>query len=248
MIVGVSGVAGAGKDTVSDFLVKNHGFAKVALADKVKRLAMDTFHFTPEQLWGSKKNDIDLRYPRDIHELDDDLRCRCCGWTIPSTSTSYTIPEYKTCYLTPRFALQRLGTEWGRTCYRDIWIDEALKIAKQLMLGGYVYTKHKGVLEAPISESPKGVVFSDIRFRNEVQKIKNSGHKLIRLTRGTSIPSALAGHVSETEMSTIPDSDFDFIIDNKAPVVDLDTGKVLRSGTSLSELEQEVARIYKSLC
>lgn len=248
MIIGISGVAGAGKDTSADFLVKNHGFAKVALADKVKRLAMSTFHFTIDQLWGSKKNDIDLRYPRDDHEFDSEGKCQCCGWELPGDSNLNHLPEYKQCYLTPRFALQRLGTEWGRTCYWNIWIDEALKIANQLLLGGYAYTKHLGVVEAPVSESPKGVVFSDIRFRNEVWQLKEKGHKLIRLTRSTTIPGALAGHISETEMSTIPDSDFDYVIDNKAPVVDSDTGEVLQPGTPLSELERKVTMIYESLC
>ena len=61
MIVGITGLAGSGKDTAADFLVKNHGFVKVALADVLKRACKEFFAFTDEQLWGpsEKRNAID---------------------------------------------------------------------------------------------------------------------------------------------------------------------------------------------
>jgi len=37
------GKAGSGKDTVGDYLIKNYGFNKIALADPIKRLVKDIF-------------------------------------------------------------------------------------------------------------------------------------------------------------------------------------------------------------
>jgi dephospho-CoA kinase len=43
MLVGMVGKAGSGKDTVGDYLIKNYGFNKIALADPIKRLVKDIF-------------------------------------------------------------------------------------------------------------------------------------------------------------------------------------------------------------
>jgi dephospho-CoA kinase len=43
MLVGISGKAGAGKDTIGDHLVSQYGFCKIALADPIKRLVQDVF-------------------------------------------------------------------------------------------------------------------------------------------------------------------------------------------------------------
>jgi len=39
-IIAISGLAGSGKDTAADFLVKNHGFCKISFADEMKRIVM----------------------------------------------------------------------------------------------------------------------------------------------------------------------------------------------------------------
>ena len=43
MLIGVCGKAGAGKDTIADYLVNNHSFKKIALADPIKRMVKDVF-------------------------------------------------------------------------------------------------------------------------------------------------------------------------------------------------------------
>lgn len=40
-IVGLTGKKGSGKDTFADFLVRNHGFTRIAFADALKDLALD---------------------------------------------------------------------------------------------------------------------------------------------------------------------------------------------------------------
>ena len=53
MLVGLSGLKGSGKDTCADYLVKNHGFIKVAFADPLKDALKVLFMFTNDQLNGT---------------------------------------------------------------------------------------------------------------------------------------------------------------------------------------------------
>lgn len=232
MIVGILGKAGSGKDTVSDILVKNHNFCKIAFADPIKRFLMDTFDFSEEQLWGpsEKRSEPDQRYRRipletgslslpqivskEIQDFEDQ---RCFGGDGP--------------YLTPRFALQQVGTQGARTCYEDVWIDYALRKVK-LLLSNKIYRYHppKGVysvlgdIEMDGSKHPSGVIISDCRFLNEVRKLKHSGNaKIIKVVRdGSGLKGDAAQHQSETEQDSIPDSYFDFIIDNNSSLKDLE--------------------------
>jgi hypothetical protein len=43
MIIGITGRAGSGKDTVADHLALNYGFKKIGLADPIKRCVQDIF-------------------------------------------------------------------------------------------------------------------------------------------------------------------------------------------------------------
>lgn len=56
-IIGLSGVARSGKDTVADVLVREHGFVKVALADEMKRMVWRLWpDLTSDDLWGPSEN------------------------------------------------------------------------------------------------------------------------------------------------------------------------------------------------
>ncbi len=194
MIIGITGKAGAGKDTVADLLVREHGFVKVALADPMKRFCKEVLGFTTEQLWGPSemRNAPDTRLP----------------W-----------PGGFNSHLTPRFALQQLGTEWGRACYEDVWIDYAVRVAQKLSVeGGYTYSAKLGLEHAwrPGDEnwfSP--VVIPDVRFRNEFEAIRKAGGYVLKITRpGAGLDGAAGAHVSETESAGWKDEDFDAVIEN----------------------------------
>jgi len=64
MLIGISGLAGSGKDTAADFLVRHHGFAKVSLADPMKRACAEWFGWDQERLWGpsANRNEPDPRF------------------------------------------------------------------------------------------------------------------------------------------------------------------------------------------
>lgn len=197
IVIGICGVAGSGKDTAADYLRDNYGFTKIGLADPMKKICAEVFDFSQEQLHGpsSERERVDTRYvftgicPR-CHE-------RCIEMVKPTDAAYWYCDNCalggrpKTVYpkyVTPRLALQTLGTEWGRTLFNTIWIDTVFRNLRRA---------HKYVI-------------SDVRYKNEVQGITDHGGRVLRLLRGT----PRFNHPSETELGTIPMDLFDVVIDN----------------------------------
>jgi len=68
-LVGITGLAGAGKDTVADILVNDFGLQKTAFAKPIKDGCKVMFGLTDEQLYGDLKEVVVERYgctPREI--------------------------------------------------------------------------------------------------------------------------------------------------------------------------------------
>jgi hypothetical protein len=177
-IIGITGKAGSGKDTVADILVRKHGFVKVALADPMKEFCARLFDFSVNQLWGPSeaRNAPDLRYLREHTWVDDvpgcQKVCACCGHYQDNAPR---------CYLTPRYALQQLGSEWGRAMFQDVWLDAALHDA------------------ACFSTGDRGVVIPDVRFDNELAGIRREGGRIWhRPGEGSLKETPAAAHASET--------------------------------------------------
>jgi hypothetical protein len=270
MIIGISGQAGSGKDTVADFLVEDFTFCKVALADPIKRFCAEVFNFSEQQLWGPSqyRNEPDTRYHRpeaalkkelteknqqikmtpkqsrvlemyaegyDLDEIAEVLHLneKRITETINKNNQSKSIM-----YLTPRYALQTIGTELGRACYDDVWVDYAIRTAKALVQAGkegalVTYSAQFGIDQSEYNGvcNYKGVVISDCRFRNELLAIKKEEGKTIRVVRpGAGLEGEAAAHRSEAEMREIPDEMFDHVIIN--------------DGT-LDELREKVAKVVK---
>lgn len=246
MIVGISGLAGSGKDTCADFLVRNHDFVKVSFADPMKRICMDVYGFSFDQLWGpsSERNKPDARLPRKHSwrpNLDENRWvCVCCN-----VACRHPDLDESPCYLTPRFALQQLGSEWGRVCREDTWVEYALNVARRIEEGDCIYAPERGLATRPAGASSvfKGgilkmtvnrresvfnipgcdVVIPDVRFENEIAGLIAKGAKLIRVVRtGAGLDGAAGAHRSEKEQGGIPDDRFDLVIENDGTLKDLE--------------------------
>src|SRR3972149_4012363 len=157
------GSAGAGKSTVANRLVKVHGFVEMGLADPMKHFLCDLFDWSPEVLWGPTelKNRGDPRYPRPDGPL-----------------------------LSPRTAMIDLATGWGRKCYPTIWVEYAVRKARET----------------------GRVVISDVRFRNEVDVLRKAGALLGGGRRPVKELFVKTTHPSEVELNWMLDSAFDYVI------------------------------------
>lgn len=224
MIVAFAGKAGVGKDTSGDYYVEKHGAVKIALADPLKRICKDIYQFTDQQLWGPSalRNVPDVRYPRKQHEwalVEGMLTCACCGHT-DAHDPEDTYPG-AACYLTPRYALQLLGTEWGRHCYPLTWVRIALQTARKV-LGSteHSYTAPQGIIYGPNSHPIHTVCVTDVRFKNEVRSMALEGAAVCRVDRGLS-NKAFSLHESENALDEVPSEEFFATIDNNEDIPSL---------------------------
>lgn len=202
-IIGITGLAGSGKDTAADVLVKRFRFTRISLADDIKRICMGVFSWGEDRLWG------------------------------PSERRNEPDPNYGG--LTARHALQQLGTEWGRACYQDLWVDKTIGAARYLLDpegwwrgAGRGYSRTQGTygLHSPEREDlrethyPQGVIVPDVRFANEVAAIHAVGGKIWRITRpGAGLEGAAGAHASEIGIASLA---VDVTIQNRAGLEDLE--------------------------
>jgi hypothetical protein len=171
-IIGLIGSAGSGKTTVANIIERDYGFARVRFAGPIKIML------------GSMLESCGVPADKIQEMLDGNLKEIPCDELMGKT---------------PRFAMQTLGTEWGREYInQNIWV-------KTTMLG-----------VERISETGKSVIIDDVRFPNEVTAIKNAGGRVFRVLRDhEGIPEA--GHKSEGQLL-----EFDESISNIGSVVELE--------------------------
>jgi hypothetical protein len=140
MIIGILGFAGSGKGTVGDILVNDYDFMRLSFADAVKDAVSVIFGWPRHLLEG------DTDFSRSFRECRDEWWSERLGYEM-----------------TPRLAMQLMGTESGRAVFhKDIWIHT---IEKRM-------------------EGLERVVIPDVRFPNEVKFIRNQGGFIIRVVRG----------------------------------------------------------------
>lgn len=149
MLIGISGYAGAGKSEAAKILWK-----KADLEDeKVVILKFAS---------GLKNMLASLGLTRD--EIEGSLKEK------PRTLLSGK---------TPRFAMQTLGTEWGRKIMgEDFWVNLWIEKAHDYLEEGYV------------------VIVDDVRFDNELKAIFNLGGHVLRINGVTACGTG-ATHESE---------------------------------------------------
>lgn len=236
MIIVLCGVRGSGKDTIGDILVKNHGFRKEAFANPLKEMVKHAFPaFTDEDLYGPSKN-----RERQYEQYPFSGECLGCGrscvWVVGEGDDHWWCARCHTKYpkhVSPRVALQTLGTEWGRRLYPDVWIDACFKrmdqhrqIIKEQRLP-ILYGSRKDI---PVPELPDFVV-TDGRFRNETRRSQELGGITIQLTRG--LKESTDPHPSEAELRTMKPEEFDLVFNNAL--------------LTLEELPREVGYLLKRL-
>ena len=168
-LVGMTGKAGHGKDSVGNFLRDGYAFQRLSFADPLKEAAAVLWRFKKEQLYGDEKNDVDPRWR-----------------------------------LSPRVAMQKLGTEVGRDLFGQ-WMPH---------IGPNFWLEHMRLRLDELSRTSPGtsVVVCDVRFPNEADFIRKLGGTVIRVQRpghsshravgtaqiNTTSPSPLAGSEQKT--------------------------------------------------
>lgn len=237
-LIGLMGKSKSGKDTVGQMLVEHDKRgATLAFADKLKEVCMDLFGLSHDDVYTeegkAKKTDLTLYQCPACSSIDCHLvaptqvLCKGC--------TAIGEPQAFASNWTNRMILQFIGTEGVRRVDKDAWVKHAIRRAGELLNPS---TLRK--VDGEAMWTPKlFVAITDCRFKSEMVAIKKAGGEIWRIRRPSTDKSAqgLAGHASETEMDTIPDSEFNRVIVNDA------TLDVLRAkaGEGLKEFLQRHA-------
>lgn len=173
-VIALAGPKGSGKSTVADWLVKQRGYKSLSLADKLKSLAKQFFPrtLTMEDLYGPSHARERLYSPADKRvaavelqaavtwlRLDPDGRealVQLFGEHDPDRNAApYLTRAFdpaEEAFKSPRTILQRLGTEWGRKVWDEVWLDAVRRTVAADLSARYV--------------------IPDCRFPNEAQYLK----------------------------------------------------------------------------
>ena len=112
-----------------------------------------------------------------------------------------------------RELLQTIGMELRDNVDIDIWIDALFGKENSKIL--YEWT----------GNGCRWWIIDDLRFINELQRIKQNGGKIIKISREVqkhrALPEDIYENQSELDLDNIPDSDWDLIIDNNSSIQDL---------------------------
>jgi hypothetical protein len=195
--------AGVGKDSCAKFL-QEYGYKRRAFADKLKSVVADLYNFNEDQMHGSTKDTMDLRYRNMIDqptiaitEQAGSMHCDINNVDYPvEAMTIVPNPDWKE-YFTPRRILQIFGQQ-QRQIYPDIWAQ-------------YVFNQVDKDLDVyRITNTNLFYVISDFRFRNEYDVAlnwKNSeveGYEkqlyCVRIDRPGTIAKSGAGDISEHDL------------------------------------------------
>lgn len=224
MIIGISGRMGSGKDTVGKII-------QYLTSDYYPRYSFDRFLEKQNSEWNPPYSEW------EVVRFGDKLK-RIASLLTGIPIKKFEDQEFKKSYLgnewnklipyipqdddrpitkedaiktTVREFLQNLGTEAIRKhLHPDTWVN-ALFLEYTNEIGPMM--RLYGV--NPMPSFPKWII-TDVRFMNEVERIKENGGILIRVEREDSIKSE---HISETEL--LDYNGWDYKISNNSSIEDL---------------------------
>lgn len=152
-VIGVMGDIKAGKSTLAKMLAER-GFAESGFADDLKRDAIRKYGLEYRHCFGTQDDKME-----PLHHLPP-VPSKCAKMGEPWASRTGKLWR-------PRWILEWEGTEGSRTIKPDVWVDLAIKAGE----GQVKADRHKVV----------GIVFPDVRFRNEAAAIRRQGGQLWRV-------------------------------------------------------------------
>jgi hypothetical protein len=184
-----------GKDTFFN-IAEEHGFVRVAFADKLKATVADLYNFSHDQMHGNSKDVMDERYP---NKADAEL----ISSTVPGRAGPLLQPnpDFKP-FLTPRRVLQIFGQD-QRKLFPDIW-------------AAYIFN-----VEIPklIQAGHNKIIVTDFRFKNEANVAlqfgeRNTGIDLqfVKINRPSVQAKTASGDISENDLNDF--EHWSHVIDN----------------------------------
>lgn len=177
IIIALTGLAGAGKDTVADTLVTHAGFSKIAFADALRLEVAQAFC-----LWDRYGILSDRDGKEQPHPLLTMARCDNPEFVncVAKIEEAWLNAEFLQRAYSPRRILQWWGTEFRRAQQANYW---STKVALQV---------------ARMHDADQvRVVITDCRFSNEANAVRIMGGEIWQVVRPGQ-PVVEHGHASQT--------------------------------------------------
>lgn len=176
IIIALTGPAGAGKDTVADFLVEHHGYTKLAFADALRDEVGRAFDISVKLLTQRETKE----HPMSALALQ---RCMDQGFMARvAIGKSWSTPR------SPRQIMQWWGTEYRRAQDQHYWVDAFMtRLIKEHQQGNYRF------------------VVTDVRRANEAELLRELGGSLLQITRPGFEPQPGAHSTETTGAEFAPD-------------------------------------------
>ena len=174
-LIGLTGAAGSGKDTVAEHLTDKYGLRLFRFSAPLKDLVARMFGFRREKL-----EELEYKETPDPRWMSPRRLVGGIGG-----GSSYTLPEPRT----PREILQIIGTEGFRAVDPDFWVKlTMIQVDREMNRPDDLYG---------------GIVIPDVRFFNEATAIRARGGVIYRTIKYGGKGTESASHVSEKEMAAI---------------------------------------------
>lgn len=213
-LIGLAGPAGAGKDALAESLERRHGWAKFSFSDALYREVAEAFR-VPESY---------LRDPEVKDALAPRLalaRCRDDNFVraiVGDLSQEHAINEIFHGARSPRWILQRWGTDYRRRQDPQYWIKRAAETLEAWR-------------SARPGERPPGLANTSVRFDNELAWVRSEGGIIVHIARPGYAPES--DYISE---QPLPVADDDIPVVNNGTIRDLDeTADAIADSLSASD-------------
>lgn len=214
-VVAISGWKGSGKDTMADYLIKNHAAVRVSFADPLKDNVAAAFGVDRTHLDIQSKKEVAILSmpvnPQDkfsrvvaefmIKEFRDTHNVAPHSFTYQGDEFYGVVKDDRgvdinvRVYWTPR-ALAILEGSTKRTAASNYWVQQAVK----------------KIREYGAQSDTEMVVISDLRYKSELMQLKSAfGSDLVEI-RVERFDSSLSSDPSERDLDDYP---FSYRIDNR---------------------------------
>lgn len=171
IVIGLTGLKGAGKSEIARRLRLHHHFERARFAGALKEMFRAFLLYR-----GIHPNDIERAIEGDWKETD----LHFLGGK------------------SPRFFMQRLGTEFGRDLIDpNLWVDSEVD-------------RIRALAGSSTRREPPRFVFEDVRFPNEVEAIRRLGGSIWEVQR----PGLTRSEHESEQLQTTPD----VVLHNNGPI------------------------------
>ena len=210
-LVGISGKAKAGKDTIADYLLERGWGNKVSFAGNLKKVCAEFFGIDISCFYDQTKKKEFFSSPVVLTQsLVDELVFSILGDNVSPIQVSDNI-ELRT----PRELLQVVGTDILRKAHTDC---------------------HVLMLIRELSGRRNGFIIPDVRFPNEAKFVLENGGFLVRINRPKEFILS-SNHLSETALDGW--KDWSFVIENDKLGLEFLYSKIEKMLFYLSEFSWE---------